>query len=139
MSDADLSSNLSTDDVEAIIKIHNAWLDAERVGDTAGVVKFCTPGVIWIPPNEAALEGQAAIRDWLATTEAKVISLEVSDVQVRGSSTVAYKRGNYRTSYLAEGNSEAKTISGTHLWILIKSETAGWRVDVVTWSLLDLE
>jgi ketosteroid isomerase-like protein len=80
------------------------------------------------------LDGKEAIAQWLKGTEVEIRRLEVTDLRIGGSKSVAYKTGNYETLYLSEGSSEVREAKGTHLWVLKKSPGGDWLVAIVTWT-----
>ncbi|HKR61446.1 MAG TPA: DUF4440 domain-containing protein [Pyrinomonadaceae bacterium] len=125
-------------DLQAIEEVHNRWLDLERAGDGLAVLQLCTDDVVWIPPNSHVLVGQPAITQWLKSEEVEIISLETTDLRIVGSGTVAYKTSNYSTAYVAADRAEITKAKGTNLWILHKLPDSGWKVAIVTWSVLDV-
>jgi uncharacterized protein (TIGR02246 family) len=130
-------SELSSNDLEAIADLHNRWLEAERSGNSLAVLRFCTDDVVWMPPDSTILEGKEAITRWMKYTNVEIKSLELTDIRIDGSGTVAYKTANYSTAYLAEGDSEVSRVKGSHLWILKKFSHGDWRVAIVTWSSVE--
>ena len=124
-------SDFPEQDVRAIQEIHNRWLHEERTGNPAGVLQWCTEDVKWILPDSPVLAGKEAIRKWLESNEVEIKSLEVTNLQIHGSGSVAYKIGDYSTSYVDPHSSEIYRASGTHLWVLHKSSDDEWQVAVV--------
>ncbi len=121
-------------DVRAIQDIHHQWLNEERRGNPVAVLQWCTEDVRWIPPDSPVLAGKEAIRKWLKTDEVEIKSLEVTNLQIHGSGSVAYKTGDYSTSYVEPHSSEIYRVKGTHLWVLHKSSDDEWKVAVVAWN-----
>lgn len=130
-------SELSRDDMQAIEKVHNRWLEVERASDSLAVLQLCTDDTMWVPPNSPALVGQQAIMQWLRGTEVEIISLEITNLHIGGSGTVAYKTSNYSTAYVVADSSGISRVKGTHLWILHKLPDSGWKVAIVTWNILE--
>jgi uncharacterized protein (TIGR02246 family) len=128
---------LSSNDLQAIEDIHKRWIDAELAGDGLELLRLCTDDVVWIPPDFPVLEGREPITRWLKGAEVEIKSIEVTDLRIGGSGTVAYKTGNYTTAYKAVGSSEVRGVKGTHLWILQKIAKGEWRVAIVTWSSME--
>ena len=129
-------SDLSAVDLQAIEQLHTSWLNYERAGDNLSLLKLCTDDVMWLPPNSPALIGQQAIIRWLLSSEAKIIKVEITDLLIRGSDSIAYKTSNYSTDYVGADGSETKTVTGAHVWILHKLQDA-WKVALVTWSMFE--
>ena len=93
-------SEFPEQDVRAIQDIHHRWLSVERKGNPVGVLQWCTEDVRWIPPDSPLLAGKEAIRKWLESDKVEIKSLEVANLQIRGSGSLAYKTGDYSTSYV---------------------------------------
>ncbi len=127
-------SDFPEQDVRAIQDIHHHWLSEERNGNPVAVLQWCTENVRWIPPHSPALAGKEAIRKWLESDKVEIKSLEVTNLQIHGSGSVAYKIGDYSTTYVDPHSSEIYRASGTHLWVLQKSSDEEWQVAVVAWS-----
>lgn len=130
-------SGLSSNDLQAIMDVQKRWIEAELAGDSLAVLRLCMDDVVWIPPDSPMLGGREAITRWLKGKKVEIKSIEVTDVRIGGSGTVAYKTGNYTTRYIAVGRSEVVEVKGTHLWILQKMANSDWRVAIVTWSSLE--
>lgn len=127
-------SKFPEQDVRAIQDIHYRWLSEERQGNPVGVLQWCTEDVRWIPPDSPLLAGKEAIRKWLESDKVEIKSLEVANLQIHGSGSLAYKTGDYSTSYVEPHSSEIYRVSGTHLWVLHKSSDQEWQVAVVAWN-----
>ena len=128
---------LSSSDLQTIEDVHRLWTQAELAGDSLAVLRMCTDDVVWIPPDSPVLEGREAIKRWLKRTEVEIKNLEISDVRIYGSGTVAYKTGNYNTTYRIGDSTEVMGMRGTHLWILHRTGNSEWRVAIVTWSSIE--
>jgi uncharacterized protein (TIGR02246 family) len=127
-------TELHGEDIEAIEKLHDRWIDAERSGDFQATLELCTNDVVWLPPNSAPLLGKEAIRQWLGTAQPEIKNLDLRGLRIRGSGSVAYKLCDYSTTYVAPGSFEVRRGEGTHLWVLHRWEDASWKVAVVSWS-----
>ena len=130
-------SELSAVDLQAIEQLHTRWIDYERAGDNLSLLRLCTDDVMWLPPNSPALIGQQAIIQWLRSSEAKIVNLEITDLRIRGSGSLAYKTSNYSTAYVGTDSPETKSVKGSHVWILHKLTEGGWKVALVTWSTFE--
>ncbi len=130
-------SEFPEQDVRAIQDIHHHWLSEERRGNPVAVLQWCTDDVRWIPPDSPVLAGKEAIRKWLESNEMEIKSLEATNLQITGSGSVAYKTGDYSTTFVDPNNSEIYRVSGTHLWGLHKLSGGDWRVAVVAWNSIE--
>ena len=109
-------SEFPEQDVRTIRDIHHHWLSEERRGNPVAVLQWCTDDVRWIPPDSPVLAGKEAIRKWLESNKMEIKSLESTNLQITGSGSVAYKTGDYSTTFVDPNNSEIYRVSGTHLW-----------------------
>lgn len=127
-------SELRHQDVAAIEEIHNHWIREELAGNGARVIELCTDDVRWIPPNAPPLAGKEAIAQYLRDITVSIEDVQVGEVVIHGSNSVAYLTGNYHTRFVVEGGSEMQEARGTHFWILRKTPGGTWRVAIVAWS-----
>lgn len=125
---------LSDEDIQAIRTIHRGWLHEELAGNAQGVLEFCTDDVVWIPASGPLLRGKAEIRRWLRQDQPDIKSLRVSDPEIEGSGSFAYKLSTYSSSFVTPGGSEVVTVEGAHLWILRKDRADRWLVALLTWT-----
>jgi ketosteroid isomerase-like protein len=125
---------LSDEDVNQIKDLHDLWIAKEVAGDYSAVVDLCASDIQWLPPDVPPIVSKEKVREYLATHQVRLLSVDATDLFVRGDASVAYLTSNYCTRYSTDGHSEVvHEASGTHLWILRK-ENKEWRVAVLTWS-----
>lgn len=124
---------LSGQDLNKIKDVHDLWIAKELEGTGSDLIDLCTQDIQWLPPNDPPILGKEQIAKYLAAHPTKVRSIEISDLCIHGSGSLAYLISNYRTHYLTEGHSGLHESTGAHLWVLRK-EGDDWRVAVVTWS-----
>jgi ketosteroid isomerase-like protein len=127
-------TEISQQDLNKIKEVHNLWIGKELEGNGSEVIDLCTEDVQWLPPSDPPMVGKEEIAKHLAAHPTKVESIEISDVCIHGSGSLAYLISNYRTHYFAPGHSGLHESRGSHLWILRK-EDDDWRVAVVTWTV----
>jgi uncharacterized protein (TIGR02246 family) len=127
-------AKLADQDVEAIKSIHDRWIAKELAGKSSQIVDLCTNDIQWIPPDARPVVGREAVANYLDAIKAEIKEVEITDLWIRGSDSVAYLTSNYRSRFLTEGISEMHEVTGTHLWLLRKEQRGDWRVAVVTWS-----
>jgi uncharacterized protein (TIGR02246 family) len=121
-------------DVDEIKALHNQWIDLELSGGSSRLVDLCTEDIQWIPPNSPPLAGRQAIAEYSDNNQVDVKEIEITNLSIRGSGSVAYLTSDYLTQFLTHDSPEVHSARGTHLWILRKTESGEWRVAVVTWS-----
>ena len=127
-------SDLSEQDRKAIEAVHSRWIQEELAGKATRTIALCTTDVKWIPPNGPPLETKDAISKYLNASSVDVKDIQIKDLEIRGSDTVAYLSANYHSRFLIEGEVKPQESTGTHLWILRKTSDGIWLVAVVAWS-----
>lgn len=127
--------NLPEADVEAIERIHQKWIEAEKQGRSLDALQYCSDDIQWMVPNSEVLIGKEAAHSLLDGTEIEIIDIATKEVKIKGSSEIAYKTSRYTTKFRVKDTDEIQVISGTHLWILHKQENRQWQVALVTWQL----
>jgi uncharacterized protein (TIGR02246 family) len=128
-------SELSVQDVNAIEEVHNRWISRELAGNSSQVIELCTDDVKWIPPNAPPLVGKEAIAQYLNDSSVGLKDVNVKEVMIRGSGSVAYLTSGYHSRFVGEGQTEMQECTGIHLWVLRKTGGGAWRVAIVAWSL----
>ena len=127
-------SEISPQDRNNIMDVHDLWIAKELEGRGSEVIDLCTDDIQWLPPNEPPIVGKEEIAKHLAAHATTVESIDISELRIQGSGSLAFLISNYRTHYLIPGHSELHESRGTHLWVLRK-EGDDWRVAAVTWSV----
>jgi ketosteroid isomerase-like protein len=118
--------------LDAIREVHEAWLAAELRGDVEGILRLCSPDVLWLAPGRSVLQGYEAGRQLLQSDRVEVFDIRASDLRVEQSGELAVKTSRYETRYRTRGQEGIGR--GTHLWVL-RREGAAWRVSLVTWQV----
>ena len=127
-------NEISQQDLNKIIGVHELWIAKELEGNESEVIDLCTEDIQWLAPNDPPIVGKEEIAKHLAAHPTKVESIDINDLCIHGSGSLAYLISNYRTHYLTPGHSGLHESTGAHLWVLRK-EGDDWRVAAVTWSV----
>ena len=126
----------SAEDRFAIEELHTAWLNAELRGHSTALLEFCTAAPVWLPPNEAPLCGRAAILEWLRDQpKAAVHRIDINDLAISGLGPFVWKVATFRTTLESPADGRARTVTGTHAWLLQRDDAAAWRIAVVAWTI----
>ena len=120
--------------VRQIELVHSSWLRFEVAGEHHKLVSLCADDVQLRPPYELPLVGRHAVSGWLAQDVKRVHHIEISDLQVTGSSEIAYLTAGYRTTFSSPTNSRPQEVCGHHLWLL-RHHDCLWLVILVSWSV----
>jgi len=131
---------LSAGDRLAITALHDAWLNAELLGNSSALLKLCTPAPVWLPPNEPPLCGRVAILHWLeGQPRATVHRIDIADLAISGIGSLACKVAAFRTilESRADADADAAVVTGTHVWLLQRDNASAWRICVVAWTIAE--
>jgi uncharacterized protein (TIGR02246 family) len=124
---------LSDDDVAAIISLRDRWVQAELEGDWDAWATLLTEDAVQMPPNHSAIEGRTAIKAW-AETFPTITDVAFTPIETNGRDGLAYIRGTYSITIMAEGMPEPVTDSGSYVQILRKQPDGSWRVAIGIWN-----
>ena len=122
-------------DVEVLKKIEEDWGIANNSGDIDKLVSFFTDNAVNIPPNEPALIGKEAIRDWFQQFSDKFTMEQegtVEDVQVSGD--LAFTRGTSTTILTPKAGGESPKINGRWVTIYRKQSDGTWKCICNIWN-----
>jgi uncharacterized protein (TIGR02246 family) len=122
------AAGLSEEDVAAIEAIPDAWAEATLAGDWAAVAALFTEDGVFMPPNEPAVEGRAAIEAWTSTNFGLLTYTEFTSeaLEIDGRGDIAYVRGRYEVTLMPEGAPEPIRESGKWVAIMQKQPDGSW-------------
>lgn len=127
-------SELSDQDMEAIEEIHNRWIREELAGNNSEIIELCADDVKWMPPDAPPFAGKKTIAQYLSDNVVHLKNIQISDVVIYGSDSVAYLTSNYHTRFVIKEDSLTQEATGSHLWVLKKTTAGVWQVAIVTWT-----
>ncbi len=84
-----------------------------------------TANGVFMPPNQPAVEGRAAIQAWFAAFPA-LSEFTVQVVEIDGRGDVAYARGTYALTIAAAGRTPAMPDHGKYLEIRRRQSDGRW-------------
>lgn len=121
-------------DNHEILALHQAWMDAERYSDVQSILDLCSSEIRFFPPDRPIIQGKEAVREFLLSGSDSIDEIEISNIHVEASGSLAYKTAQYFTRLRVSSDKEVTTIRGNHLWVL-RQESSHWRVLIVAWSM----
>lgn len=124
---------LSEEDVANIRSAHAAYQEVALAKDWSAVVQYYTTDAVIMPPNQPAVHGRDAIRDWYATFPS-VTEVELPIVEIDGRGDIAYVRGTYTLTMVIEGAPEPVTDTGKNLAIWRREPDGSWLMAVDTFN-----
>ncbi len=121
-------------DVQAILGLDRAYQDAVKAGDWDAIGKFYANDAVMMPPEEATVEGPAAIVAWYtdANQGMTVVDYKTDSNAVDGDRSIGYHRGTYHlTTTSANGQYDEQ---GKFLWVLRRTATGDWKIVANIWN-----
>jgi uncharacterized protein (TIGR02246 family) len=119
---------LSDTDTAALRAVHDRFSAALLRHDFDAVAALYAEDAVLLPPQEPAVHGRAAIRQWTAAVpNVTRIVLQVDDLD--GRADVAYMRGTFAMTLEPEG-APAVSVAGKYVEILKKQADGAWRFAV---------
>ena len=122
-------------EIEAIKRFNDEWDAAMNAGDIEKLVSFFTDNAVNIPPNEPALIGKEAIREWFQQDFDQFTMEEdgtVVDVQVAGD--LAFTRGTWTIIRTPKAGGESLESKGCWVTIYRKQTDGTWKCIGNIWS-----
>jgi uncharacterized protein (TIGR02246 family) len=124
---------LTEEDVAAIEASPDAFAEAMLAGDWAAVAALYTEDAVFMPPNEAAVEGRAAIQARLEPFP-PFAQFEATILEIDGSGNLAFVRATYSEAYTVEGTPEPIHDTGKYVEIWRKQPDGKWLIAVEIWN-----
>jgi ketosteroid isomerase-like protein len=117
-------ASLSAADRAGISANSAAWLQAVRAADWNAVAATYAADAMLLPPNEPAISGREAIRQWFAAFP-PLVSFDLEDLEVGGCCDVAYVRGTYDLALSLPGAGTVRE-RGKYIEIRRKQADGSW-------------
>ncbi len=124
---------LSHEDVAAIRETHAACYEVILDKDWDAAAMYYTADAVIMPPNEPAVQGRDAIRDWYANFP-PVADVRLPIMEIGGSGDIAYVRGTYTLTMAIEGTPEPVTDTGKNLAVWQRQPDGSWKMAVDTFN-----
>ena len=123
---------LSDADAAAIRAVHDRFCAAVLRQDADAVAALYAEEAVLLPPNEPAVHGRAAIRQWTAALP-KVTRIVLNVDELDGRADLAYMRGTFAMTLEPEA-APAVSVAGKYVEILKKQPDGSWRFAVDTFN-----
>ncbi len=124
---------LSEEDVAAIRSASQAWAEAFKADDDAAAIAFSTEDAVLMGPNMPALQGRAALEEYVAGFA--VTDFSVTRLEIDGRDDLAFERSAYVVSFVPEGLTEPTAEPGKYLIIWRKQADGSWLIATQIWNL----
>ncbi|MBD3225857.1 MAG: DUF4440 domain-containing protein [Caldithrix sp.] len=126
------SDKLTQEDIREIRNIEQEFADAYIARDIQGMVSMRTHDIVWMPPASSIIEGKTDVRQYLTSAQAKILYFSVTPHQTEGSNSIAYNRGEFKTTFVLENDTTKE--NGKYLQIWRKQSDGSWLMAVEIWN-----
>jgi uncharacterized protein (TIGR02246 family) len=116
---------LSDADKQGLRNDMSQWVKDANAGDWAKVASLYASDAVFMPPNEAAVNGRDKIQAWM-TAFPKLQKIELSVQQIEGHGDLAYIRGTYDLTLAPQGTTPAISDKGKFLEVHKKQPDGKW-------------
>jgi uncharacterized protein (TIGR02246 family) len=116
-------------DRAAIEQLAGQFQTAFNAGDAAAVAATYAEGAVLMPPDQATVEGTAAIQAYFqGFFDANTATIELASNEIEVSGDWAYDRGTYTMTTTPKAGGDAATIYGKYLVLLARQADGTWKV-----------
>ncbi|KPK60770.1 MAG: hypothetical protein AMS21_09355 [Gemmatimonas sp. SG8_38_2] len=123
---------LSEEDVAAITRTSDAWVEGYSTDDDAAMLAASTEDLVLMPPDMPALQGLQAAGEYLASFTG--IELRVTRLEIDGRGDLAFERATYVASAAVEGMADPITYPGKYVNIWRRQADGSWLIAVCIWN-----
>lgn len=116
---------LSTADQAAIRETMDQFTRSLLARDFESLARCYTEDAVLMPPNQPAVRGRTAIRDWMASFP-RLSRFTASVEEMDGRADLAYVRGTYRMTLHPEGAPEPIDNVGKYVEIRRRQADGSW-------------
>jgi uncharacterized protein (TIGR02246 family) len=119
-----------------ILRADVEWLQAVQARDVDRAVSFWADDAIVFPPGSPAVEGKAAIREYVTKsfqTPGFTVSWKTSAVELSGSGDVAYATGTNRVTFNAP-DGKLVTVDGKAVTVWRRQKDGAWKCVIDIWN-----
>jgi ketosteroid isomerase-like protein len=117
--------NVSDADVARLRALAGEFARAAMArSDSANAAQY-TENAVFMPPNQPAVEGRAAIQAWFKASP-PMAAFRLTVIEVDGHGDVAYTRGRYALTIAAAGKTPAVSDHGKFLAVHRRQANGSW-------------
>lgn len=120
-------AQLSEEDKAAIQNLLDRLVQAELAGDWEAVYAMYTEDIVEMPSNQPAIEGLAAVREWIESQDFTISEMTVTVADIDGRGDLAYLRGTFTETFVV-GEGQPTQSQGKYVLILRKQADGSWRI-----------
>ena len=119
---------LSTDEIAAIEDVQQRFVAGLLARDFDALVGLYTEDAVFMPPNQPAVRGRAALKTWMAAFP-QVTACTLNTERIDGRADLAYVRGSFEMTLRPEGAPEAVTSHGKFVEIRRRQPNGEWLLE----------
>lgn len=120
--------------IAAIQDAAKQWEEHAKMGHADVVAELYHEDAIEIPPDEPPVEGRSAIQARLEEDFAPLTDITITPVETEGRADLAFSRGTYSVTVMAEGMEEPATETGDWIAIMRQDADGTWRFARLIWN-----
>ena len=123
-------------DIDAIDGVLEEYIAAANRGDVEGWSATFAEDAIYLPPNQAEVNGKEAIRSWVVNSffDPFDIQLSASSQEVEVAGDWAFARGTYNLSLTPKAGGQVIEDSGKFIDILRRQPDSNWKFDRIIYN-----
>ena len=125
---------LTEEDITAIESLGAALDEAALASDWGALAALLTEDAVFMPPNGPAVEGRAAIQEWIESIGLVMTEHTFEFTDVGGQGDVAYGRAMYTEAFTIGGVAPAIEDSGKVLGVLRRQPDNSWLIAAWCWN-----
>ena len=130
------SETSSEEDVAAIRAVIAEEVRAANAGDVEGFVAIFTDNMTVVPPNEPAVKGSAAAREWtqafMAAVSVEMAGYRDDEIVIAGDIGLHYYSFEWTVTPKTEG--EAFTEQGSGIHVFHRQADGSWKMGYDMWN-----
>jgi ketosteroid isomerase-like protein len=123
------TAKLADKDLVAIKTASDAFAKTMVAGDRSAVVKLYSETASFLPPNDKAVTGRAAIQAWLQNLP-PVKEMKLTPVEIDGRGDLAYVMGTFTMTLAPAGAPGPVTDAGKYVEIRRRQADGSWLISV---------
>jgi ketosteroid isomerase-like protein len=116
---------LSSADVAAIRGLSEKFAELMVAGDFDSLITLYTDDAVFMPPNQPAVRGRAALRSWMSYFP-RISAFTVSIEEIDGRADLAYVRGAYTMTMHPDGAPAPVQGTGKYIEIRKRQPDGSW-------------
>jgi uncharacterized protein (TIGR02246 family) len=125
---------LTESDIAAIESVGAGLDKAALASDWGALAALLTEDAVFMAPNGPAVEGRAAIQEWIESIGLVMAEHTFEFTDIGGHGDVAYGRAKYTETFTVGGATPAIADAGKVLGVLRRQPDDSWLIAVWCWN-----